>query len=177
MRINNIIKEYPRKQETYKTKRKEFTENDSNQGIERILETTNSTKQMSIKDIYSIMNQTRLLEEELQTELQEQSNIEENLQTELQEQSNVEENLQIGTDSDIIVKPDGSRVLVVTTNIGGMKTTMSLEISKPTNMLNNYQEISIETSKLTDRISNYKKEASMEISNATNIVSDFEKEN
>lgn len=38
------------------------------------------------------------------------------------------------TKSDVIVKPDGSRVLVVTMNIGGMETTMSLEISKPTNM-------------------------------------------
>ncbi len=36
------------------------------------------------------------------------------------------------TKSEIIVKPDGSRVLVVTMGIGGMETTMSLEISKPT---------------------------------------------
>lgn len=41
-----------------------------------------------------------------------------------------------GTRSDIIVKPDGSRVLVVTVNIGGMETTMSLEISKPTDIVN-----------------------------------------
>ena len=34
--------------------------------------------------------------------------------------------------TDIIVKPDGSRVLVMTMSIGGMETTMSLEISKPT---------------------------------------------
>ena len=34
--------------------------------------------------------------------------------------------------TDIIVKPDGSRVLVITMSIGGMETTMSLEISKPT---------------------------------------------
>ena len=40
------------------------------------------------------------------------------------------------TSSDIIVKPDGSRVLVVTMSIGGMETTMSLEISKPTDMPN-----------------------------------------
>lgn len=39
------------------------------------------------------------------------------------------------TKSEIIVKPDGSRVLVMTTNIGGMQTQMSMEISKPTNML------------------------------------------
>lgn len=36
------------------------------------------------------------------------------------------------TETNIIVKPDGSRVLVVTMSIGGMETTMSLEISKPT---------------------------------------------
>lgn len=40
------------------------------------------------------------------------------------------------TKSNVVVKPDGSRVLVVTMNIGGMETTMSLEISKPTNMQN-----------------------------------------
>ncbi len=31
--------------------------------------------------------------------------------------------------TNIIVKPDGSRVLVVTMNIGGMETNMSLKIS------------------------------------------------
>lgn len=36
------------------------------------------------------------------------------------------------SDSQIIVKPDGSRVLIVTTRIGGMQTTMSLKISDPT---------------------------------------------
>ncbi|MEY8390704.1 hypothetical protein AALA98_04910 [Lachnospiraceae bacterium 45-W7] len=38
--------------------------------------------------------------------------------------------------TEIIVKPDGSRVLVMTMSIGGMETTMSLEISKPTNVPN-----------------------------------------
>ncbi|MCM1057808.1 MAG: hypothetical protein NC517_09390 [Firmicutes bacterium] len=36
------------------------------------------------------------------------------------------------TRSEIVVKPDGSRVLMVTMSVGGMETTMSLEISKPT---------------------------------------------
>lgn len=36
------------------------------------------------------------------------------------------------TKTEIIVKPDGSRVLVMTMSVGGMETTMSLEISKPT---------------------------------------------
>lgn len=40
------------------------------------------------------------------------------------------------TKTDIVVNPDGSRVLVVAINVGGMETTMSLEISKPTNELN-----------------------------------------
>ncbi|MCM1246255.1 MAG: hypothetical protein NC293_11495 [Roseburia sp.] len=40
------------------------------------------------------------------------------------------------TDSDIIVMPDGSRVLVITMNMGGMQTSMSLEISKPTELVN-----------------------------------------
>ncbi len=38
--------------------------------------------------------------------------------------------------ADIVVKPDGSRVLVITISNGGMETTMSLEISKPTDMEN-----------------------------------------
>ncbi|MDE7183860.1 MAG: hypothetical protein K2O40_05120 [Lachnospiraceae bacterium] len=36
------------------------------------------------------------------------------------------------TKTQIIVQPDGSRVLVMTMSIGGMETAMSLEISKPT---------------------------------------------
>lgn len=44
------------------------------------------------------------------------------------------------TQTDIIVKPDGSRVLVVTMSIGGMETTMSLEISKPTEAPNENSE-------------------------------------
>lgn len=40
------------------------------------------------------------------------------------------------TDTDVITKADGSRVLVVTTNIGGMSTVMSLKISDPTDMPN-----------------------------------------
>lgn len=40
------------------------------------------------------------------------------------------------TNTEIIVKPDGSRVLVITMSVGGMETTMSLEISKPTKVPN-----------------------------------------
>lgn len=44
------------------------------------------------------------------------------------------------TESQIIVKSDGSRVLLVTTNFGGMQTTMSLEICKPTALQSNVPE-------------------------------------
>lgn len=40
------------------------------------------------------------------------------------------------TDSQIIVKPDGSRILITTVNIGGMKMITSLKISEPTDMVN-----------------------------------------
>lgn len=40
------------------------------------------------------------------------------------------------TDTDIVVRPDGSRVLVMTTNIGNMTTSVSLKISDPTAMPN-----------------------------------------
>lgn len=45
-------------------------------------------------------------------------------------------NQESDTKTDIIVKPDGSRVLVMTMNVGGMETNMSLEISKPTKIPN-----------------------------------------
>ena len=47
-----------------------------------------------------------------------------------------EEEEEAKSNSDIIVKPDGSRVLVMTMTFGGMKTSMSLEISGPTAMAN-----------------------------------------
>lgn len=52
---------------------------------------------------------------------------------------------EVETQSNIIVKPDGSRVLVVTVNVGGMETTMSLELSKPTRMPNDESERQTET--------------------------------
>lgn len=36
------------------------------------------------------------------------------------------------TDSEVIVKPDGSRVMIMTTQVGEMETVMSLKISEPT---------------------------------------------
>lgn len=54
------------------------------------------------------------------------------------------------TDTDIIVRPDGSRVLVVTMSVGGMETTMSLEISKPTDMPNEIRQDGADGSQTPD---------------------------
>lgn len=40
------------------------------------------------------------------------------------------------TKTEVLVKPDGSRVLVITRNIGGMETTMTLQLSQPTKLPN-----------------------------------------
>ncbi len=40
------------------------------------------------------------------------------------------------TSSEIIIRPDGSRVLMITVDIGGAQSVMSLQISEPTDMQN-----------------------------------------
>lgn len=40
------------------------------------------------------------------------------------------------TDTQVVVKPDGSRVLMVTMRVGGMETSMSIKLSEPTDMPN-----------------------------------------
>ena len=67
--------------------------------------------------------------------------------------------------TDIIVKPDGSRVLVMTMSIGGMETTMSLEISKPTEAPNENSEhdtnntLTAENDTVSNEMSNVSSEA------------------
>ncbi len=73
---------------------------------------------MSIKPTERIENKKQQKEERLDTETEPQ------------------QNSQSETESDIVVKPDGSRVLVVTMNLRGMSSTMSLKISDPTTMPN-----------------------------------------
>lgn len=72
------------------------------------------------------------------------------------------------TKTDIIVRPDGSRVLVMTMSIGGMETTMSLEISKPTEAPNenskqdndnNMPSAEAEMDTVSDEMSNISTEA------------------
>ena len=58
----------------------------------------------------------------------------------VKEQNSLEDVRESETKTEIIAKPDGSRVLVMTMSIGGMETTMSLEISKPTEAPNENSE-------------------------------------
>lgn len=60
------------------------------------------------------------------------------------------------THSEIVVKPDGSKVLVMKISVGGTETNMSLEISKPTKAPNENARQEIRVSgknvlKLTDK--------------------------
>lgn len=59
-----------------------------------------------------------------------------------------QDNEESGSKTNIIVKPDGSRVLMITMSFGGMETTMSIEISKPTEMQNNIGEQEGDNSKM-----------------------------
>ena len=67
------------------------------------------------------------LEAQVQTLEQEKEEKEKKIKSE-KEESRVETNVE--------VKPDGSRVLVMTRTLGGMATSMSIELSKPTSMPN-----------------------------------------
>lgn len=63
--------------------------------------------------------------------------------------------------SDIVVKPDGSRVLVMILKIGGMECTTSIEISKPTDLPN--QKTSEKVNELKDTEEIHKMKSADEI--------------
>lgn len=44
------------------------------------------------------------------------------------------------TSSEIIIRPDGSRVLMITMDVGGTQSVMSLQISEPTDMQNDISD-------------------------------------
>lgn len=75
----------------------------------------------SVLDLYYRMQQTKRAAREESDNVQP----EEAVRDKFPEQEESE------TKTEIIVKPDGSRVLVITTMTGGLETTMSLEIAKP----------------------------------------------
>ena len=81
------------------------------------------------------------------------------------EESKQEDKQESESKTEIIVKPDGSRVLVMTMSIGGMETTMSLEISKPTEAPNENSEhdtnntLTAENDTVSNEMSNVSSEA------------------
>ena len=88
---------------------------------------TDTRKNANVQDIYAALKSTNPLMEREDSDTSD----EELEQVDKQESE---------SKTDIIVKPDGSRVLVMTMSIGGMETTMSLEISKPTEAPNENSE-------------------------------------
>lgn len=85
-----------------------------------------------------LANKRRLLKEKLDSQSEQNQKAEAVNQGEGTEetQESEEKKQESKTDTDIIVKADGSRVLLMTTRVCGMQTTMSVELSKPTAMQN-----------------------------------------
>lgn len=98
------------------------------------------TQRTSVMDIYNSMSRFAgsITKAEGAKISEEEKKLKENDDEKVVSDEELEQadNQESETKTDIIVKPDGSRVLVVTMSIGGMETTMSLEISKPTDTLN-----------------------------------------
>lgn len=95
-------------------------------------EKANSTGQASVMELYERMRRFRTMTE---IEIPETKTSEEASEPETASCLS-EEQEDSRTDTEIIVKPDGSRVLVVTMNVGGTETSMTLKISEPTAMPN-----------------------------------------
>lgn len=149
MSISGINSNYPTGYETRRITRntsgKDFdsTALGENRYIKKFADTT---RQTSVLDIYNSMSKfggniskavdTKSIENAAGWEdwfKESENDYEKVLSDEELEQAGSQES---ETKTEIIVKPDGSRVLVMTMSIGGMETTMSLEISKPTKATN-----------------------------------------
>lgn len=102
------------------TSGKSFPEKIEDKNVKNVAEKEDVSKSASLEDIYDKMKQGKKEIEKAET------------------------------DTDIIVRPDGSRVLVVTMSVGGMETTMSLEISKPTDMPNQIRQDGEDGSQMQD---------------------------
>ena len=89
-----------------------------------------------------LANKRRLLKEKLDSQSEQNQKAEAVNQGDGTEetQESEEKKQESKTDTDIIVKADGSRVLLMTTRVCGMQTTRSVELSKPTAMQNDISE-------------------------------------
>ena len=92
---------------------------------------------------YNTMYQTRGIKEnkESQSFAEEMKEAEE---TKKAEKTKDEEKVQeeSKSDSEIITRPDGSKVLMITNQIGGMQTVTSIKLSEANPFQNDYKELS-----------------------------------
>lgn len=131
--VSDVLKNiypYAKKAGTSTEKESGFTKNLQNTfESSRKKERTRFNRKMSAEEIFQMLKNAG------QNELLTEKNKEEKVQSTGEETRQDKE--ETVSKTNIIVKPDGSRILLVTMNFGGMETTMSIEISKPTEIQNN----------------------------------------
>ena len=127
---SNSLMRYEVKKTTRNTSGKGF-DHTALEGIRYKKQSANTTHQASVLDVYHSMGSVAKNASGWEDRFKKNGHDEEErvLADEESEQTADQES---ETNTEIIVKPDGSRVLVMTMSVGGMQTTMSLEISKPT---------------------------------------------
>lgn len=87
----------------------------------------------SVQDIYEA-NKARCSRKEQEGE--EEENMQKQADSARQKEKSKEgDSDEKKTDTEIIVKPDGSKIMMTTILVGDMETVMSMEIAKPTNIL------------------------------------------
>lgn len=152
MSIGRITSNYPAGYEAKRTARNSSGKGFDNAALgetDYIKKFADTTRQTSALDIYNSMSkfggnvskivetksmlpQSHVIAGAAEDAVREMQMSEEELKQTAEQESE--------TKTEIIVNPDGSRVLVMTTSVGGMETTMSLEISKPTKAPNEYSK-------------------------------------
>lgn len=98
---------------------------------------------------YNTMYQTRGIKENAASqsfaeEMKEAEEMKKAEETEKAEKTKDEEKVQeeSKSDSEIITRPDGSKVLMITNQIGGMQTVTSIKLSEANPFQNDYKELS-----------------------------------
>ena len=154
MSINGITSKYPAGYEVKRTMKNTFGKDFDSTSLVRtgyIKDFTNTTTQASVLDIYGSMckfgrNISRAAETKVGVEnasdwedwLKESGQKHERVLSD--EETEPIKEQESNAKTEIVVQPDGSRVLVMTMEVGGMETTVSLEISKPTKAQNDYSK-------------------------------------
>ncbi|MDE7253791.1 MAG: hypothetical protein K2O32_12730 [Acetatifactor sp.] len=126
---SNSLMRYEVKKTTRNTSGKDF-DHTALEGIRYKKQSANTTRQASVLDVYHSMGSVVKNVSGWEDWFKKSGHNDERVLSDEESEQAVGQESESKTE--IIVKPDGSRVLVMTMSIGGMETTMSLEISKPT---------------------------------------------